>query len=255
MINRLWTGEVSLGWAFWGIGFGGVSFPLAVFLFWWMYINQGSSFFFANLLFIVVGVIPTVIVWRSASQGVSTFWKKAAKWAIFFSVVSGFFILVLAPIGFIVNKFAKTLTPEFYENTTRLIATAPQYFWEHTGLDIPEGAKVAHVVYYRRPGVDYEFGHHVILDASNVNLREWIETARPFGKKLEITKPDRGLEWNAEGLKCNDANRPEAEITMPICGLSEAPIWHIKHRLRLDHVVTLTVLEDHNLIWLYETSW
>jgi hypothetical protein len=88
-----------------------------------------------------------------------------------------------------------------------------------------------------------------------VNLRNWIETARPFGEKLKITKPDRSLEWNAEGLNCNDVNRSEAKFTMPICGLSGAPIWHIKHRLRLDRVVTLTVLEDHNLIWLYETSW
>ena len=255
MINRIWNGEVGLGWAFWGIGLGGFAFPLGVLLFWWMLLGEGASFSFANLLFIVLGLIPTVVVWRTASRGAPNFWKNAAKGVIFFSVLSGFFIMVLAPIGIFVHNIGKALTPEFYENTSLLTDNAPAFFRRHTGIEIPEGAKVAHAVYYRRPVMDYEFGLHVILDASKLNLREWIKTARPFGEKLKITKPDRGLEWNAEGLKCNDVNRSEAKFTMPICDLSEAPIWHIKHRLRLDRVVTLTVLEDHNLIWLYETSW
>ncbi len=255
MINRIWNGEVGLGWAFWGIGLGGFALPLGVLLFWWMLLGEGASFSFANLLFIILGFIPTVVVWRTASRGALNFWKKAAKGVIFFSVLSGFFIMVLAPIGIFVHNIGKALTPEFYENTSLLTDNAPAFFKKHTGIEIPEGAKVAHAVYYRRPVMDYEFGLHVILDASNGNLREWIKTALPFGEKLTITKPDRGLEWNAEGLKCNDVKRSEAKFTMPICGLSEAPIRHFKHRLRLDRVVTLTVLEDHNLIWLYETSW
>ena len=165
MSNRIWNGEVGLGWAFWGIGLGGFALPLGVLLFWWMLLGEGASFSFANLLFIILGLIPTVVVWRSASRGVPNFWKNAAKGVIFFSVLSGFFIMVLAPIGIFVHNIGKALTPEFYENTSLLTDNAPAFFKKHTGIEIPEGAKVAHAVYYRRPVMDYEFGLHVILDA------------------------------------------------------------------------------------------
>ncbi len=63
MINRIWNGEVGLGWAFWGVGLGGFALPLGVLLFWWMLLGEGSSFSFANLVFIILGFIPTVVVY------------------------------------------------------------------------------------------------------------------------------------------------------------------------------------------------
>ncbi|MDP6417014.1 MAG: hypothetical protein QGG54_18560, partial [Gammaproteobacteria bacterium] len=67
----------------------------------------------------------------------------------------------------------------------------------------------------------------------------------------------RDLEWNADGLKCDDTDRAERKFTQPICDLIAAPrtAWQIEKRLDLDHMVTLTVIESHKLIWLYETSW
>jgi len=84
-----------------------------------------------------------------------------------------------------------------------------------------------------------------------------MDTALPFGEPIKRSKPDPGLEWNSEGLKCDEPERPESRITLPICNAvkSGATAWHIKKRIDLDHVVTLTIFPKEKLIWFYETSW
>ena len=58
------------------------------------------------------------------------------------------------------------------------------------------------------------------------------------------------------GLKCNDLARPEGKFIGPVCRLGRgSEVWQAERRLRLDRVVTLTVLEEDSLIWLLETSW
>ena len=262
MLKRIWRGEMGLGWAFWGIGFGGLTFPLAALFFWVMLLPFSAlSFGVANLIFICFGVIPTIIVWKSASRTVSKVWGDLAKIYIVISITFG---LIVAPVGLIGMEITQRLTPEFYENTPDLQLQASELFRNHItrktktiGIDMPEGSKLAHVAYYREGVMDYEFGFHVILNTKDMDLGKWISSAKPFGSNLELMTPKRDLEWNAEGLKCAELDRPEGEYTQPVCNLVNSPrkVWQAEKRLRLDRLVTLTVLEDHNLIWLYETSW
>ena len=260
MLERIWRGEISLVWAFWGFGLGGLTFPLAALLFWVMFLPftlgaqfSEPSFWFANLIFIFLGVIPTTVVWRSASRTISKVWGDMAKVYIFLSISVG---LVLSPVVLIGMDIKHRLTPEFYENTPEFRSVAPGFFRKHTGIDIPEGARLAHVAYRRHGTMDYEFSYHVILDAGGMDLEKWISTAEPLGSNLQKIKPEQDLEWNSGGLTCDDLARPEGKFTGPICRLGRgSEVWQAEKRLRLDRVVTLTVLEEDNLIWLLETSW
>ena len=282
MLKRIWRGEISLGWAFWGVGLGGL-FPLFALLFvvagvgaigamvsgikalplpvrffgLQFFDGSGVMFSVAGLAFIGGFTVPAIVIWRSASRSSSKLWRRIAK----SYVVAGALSLVLLPpaafTALFIAYFDSATTPEFYENTTKLQTEAAEFFKEHTGLDMPEGSKLAHVAYFREGTMDYEFGYHLILDAKDMDLKKWIAEARPFGSILVKTTPELDLEWNADGLKCDDTDRPEGKFTGPICDLAAKPrpAWQVEKRLRLDRMVTLTVIEDHNLIWLYETSW
>ena len=284
MFRRIWRGEISLGWAFWSVGLGGL-FPLFAVLFAIVGVlaigGTVSSIkavplpirffgfqFFQDLAFMLklaaVGLtlvclftVPATVVWRSASRSSSKLWRRLAKSYVVLGALS---FPLLPPVAFLTMfwlYFSDRITPEFYENTPQLLGEAEGFFKKHTGLDIPEGTRLAHVVYSRKPVMDYEATQHVILDASGMDLQKWIASARPFGSGLAQTTPERDLEWNADGLKCEDTDRPEGKFTKPICDLVAVPrtTWQIEKRLGVDHMVTLTVLEDHNLIWLLEANW
>lgn len=218
------------------------------------YLFPVPSFWFANLIFIFLGVVPTIIVWRSASRTIWKVWGELAKLYIVISITFGMFV---SPVALIGMNFNHRLTPEFYENTANLSWEASSFFKKHTGLDIPEGAKLVHVAYKRSPVMDYEANHHVILDASGMDLQKWISTAKPFGSNLQKIRPRRDLEWNADGLKCEERSNkePKAENIIPICRIFGREVWQVEKRLRLDWMVTLTVLEEEKLIWLLEANW
>ena len=178
--------------------------------------------------------------------------------------------VIIAPIVYVYQDITWKLTPEFYENTAELRQEAPSFFKKHTGLDIPVGAKLVHVAYNRDAVLDYEANHHVILDASGMDLKKWISTAKPFGKNLRMKSPFSTLGWTSYGLKCeerikkeaeskitpNFPKKPVSEYVMPICRLmvSGREVWQVVKRLRLDRLVTLVVLEDEKLIWLQEIN-
>ena len=279
-LNQIWRGEISLAWAYWGVGLLGL-YP--VFAFFSGLLNFGwtaagfkafplpfrmfslQTFGTPSLATLLVGlvvfniflVVPSKVIWRSANRSSTKFWRRSAKGHV---VVSCIFVILGPPIAFFVIAglyIQSALTPEFRENTPTLIAEAPALFIHHTNISIPKGAVIAHTVYYRLPVMDYEFGNHIILDASKINLKGWMDTALPFGEPIKRSKPDPGLEWNSEGLKCDEPERPESRITLPICNAvkSGATAWHIKKRIDLDHVVTLTIFPKEKLIWFYETSW
>jgi len=69
--------------------------------------------------------------------------------------------------------------------------------------------------------MDYEASHHIILDASGMDLKKCISSAKPFGLNLQKIKPERDLERNADGLKCEERSKkePKAEYIIPICRL------------------------------------
>ena len=272
MLKRIWRGEISLGWAFWGVGLGGLLFALLIGVAGagaivamvggtkappapvWFF---GVMFSVAGLAFIGGFTVPAIVIWRSASRSSSKLWRRIAKSYVVAGALS---LVLLPPVAFMalfIAYFDSATTPEFYENTTKLQTEAAEFFKEHTGLDMPEGSKLAHVAYFRRGTMDYEFSHHLILDAKDMDLKKWIAETIPFGSILVKTTPELDLEWNADGLKCDDTDRPEGQFTGPICDLAAKPrpVWQVEKRLRLDRMVTLTVIEDHNLIWLYEASW
>lgn len=277
IIKRIWIGDISLGWAFWGVGLGGLLFPFIAILstmvgfvsisiliqnikavplpmrFFALEFAGGSWIFFlcAGISLVFIFLIPAVVIWRSASNSISKLWRRLAKGYVVISGIASF--VVVPPMFFLlmfIEHMDRALTPEFYENTAELNAEAPALFKNHTGIEIPEGAKIIHTAYFRRPVMDYEFGSHIVIDASAIDLRSWLETTHPFGVSIAKQVPERGLEWDSEGLICT----PRFEA---ICKFVASPrsIWHHKKRLDIDHVVTLTVMEKEKLIWLYETSW
>jgi hypothetical protein len=103
----------------------------------------------------------------------------------------------------------------------------------------------------------YEATHQLILDAKDIDLRGWIETARPFGSAFARVVPKPSLEWRSDGLGCSEWQRPEWSTVGPICELVGNPreIWHLEKRLYLDRVVTLAIFENEKLIWLSEANW
>ena len=268
MLKRIWRGEISLGWAFWGVGLGGLLFALLIGVAGagaivamvggtkappapvWFF---GVMFSVAGLAFIGGLTVPAIVIWRSASRSSPKLWRRIAK----SYVVAGALSLVLLPPMAFMAPFISRATPEFYENTTKLQNEAPEFFREHTGLGIPEGSKLAHVSFYRYATLNYEFGHHLILDAKDMDLKKWIAEARPFGSILVKTTPELDFEWNPNGLKCDSPDRSGRKFTEPICDLvaKPKPVWQVEKRIDTDHVVTLTVLEKEKLIWLYDTSW
>lgn len=273
MLKRIWRGEIGLGWAYWGVGLGGlypiiaiiISFvifmlfasttkflPLPMRMFAWQYSPNPSlatalSFVSAMALLI----IPSIVIWRSANRSVSKLWRRAAKGAVVFNGVS---IVLAPPLLFFALFFSymqHVLNAPHYENTTELFSEAPSLFKSLTGIDIPKGAKVVHVAYKKQPVMDYEFSKHIIIDATNIDLDAWLKKSRPFGVQLSRSVPKRNLEWNTEGLTCSKLTAKS------VCSFVKNPKTtpSIQKRLRLDHVVTLTILEEEKLIWLLDTQW
>ena len=269
IINKIWQGDIHLAWAFWGVGLCGLAIPVGLIFFWPVILNLmfGAHLLRdASLLFFLFCVFPSVVIWRSASKTSSELWGLLTKAYMVITILVG---VIIAPIVYVYQDITWKLTPEFYENTANLSRRAPSFFKKHTGLDIPVGAKLAHVAYKRFPVLnDYEANHHVILDASGMDLKKWISTAKPFGKNLRMKSPFSTLGWTSYGLKCeerikkeaeskitpNFPKKPVSEYVMPICRLmvSGREVWQVVKRLRVDRLVTLVVLEDEKLIWLQE---
>jgi hypothetical protein len=219
IINKIWQGDIHLAWAFWGVGLCGLAIPVGLIFFWPVILNLmfGAHLLRdASLLFFLFCVFPSVVIWRSASRTSSELWGLLTKAYMVITILVG---VIIAPIVYVYQDITWKLTPEFYENTAELRQEAPSFFKKHTGLDIPVGAKLVHVAYNRDPVIDYEANHHVILDASGMDLKKWISTAKPFGKNLRKIRPRRDLEWNADGLKCEERSNkePKAENIIPIC--------------------------------------
>ena len=105
MLKRIWRGEIGLGWAFWGVGLGGL-FPLFAVLFGIVgFLAIGGTVssiktlplpvrffglqFFDNISWptlTVAGValicaftVPALVIWRSASRNSSNLWRRLAK--------------------------------------------------------------------------------------------------------------------------------------------------------------------------------
>lgn len=277
LFRRIWQGDINLGLAFWGLGLGGLLFPIiAIFTsmvgfvsisiliqeikavplpmrFFGLGFAGGPWVLYmcAGIVLIFTFMVPARIIWRAASKSPSKLWRRLAKaYVVVFGLGS---FVVAPPVVFFLMFFAhldRVLTPEFSENTGKLNTEAPALFRKLTGIEIPKGAQIIHTAYFRRPVMDYEFGNHIVIDASGMDLSSWIKNAHPFGIPLLTQIPEYGLEWSNEGLYCT--LKFEA-----ICKLVTKPfsVLHHKKRLDLDHVVTLTVLEKEKLIWLYETSW
>lgn len=279
MLKRIWRGEISLGWAFWGIGLGG-SFILFAVLSGFVGIaavgvivkdikglglpirilggqaTLGYGFLSIIIFLALVSAfaVPAIVIWRSATRNSSKLWRRLAKSYVVFG---GSTALLAPPIGFVILSLSyieDALTPEFYENTTELKADAPGFFKDHTGLDTPNGATIAHVVFERPAVMDYEATHQLILDAKEIDLKAWIKMVRPFGLEFVRTVPKPSLEWRSDGLRCSDRQR---SLTGQVCDLVAHPreVWHLTKRLRSDRVVTLIVLEEQKLIWLSEANW
>ena len=270
IINKIWQGNIHLAWAFWGVGLCGLAIPVGLIFFWPVILNLmfGAHLLRdASLLFFLFCVFPSIVIWRSASKTSSELWGLLTKAYMVITILVG---VIIAPIVYVYQDITWKLTPEFYENTAELRQEAPSFFKKHTGLDIPVGAKLVHVAYNRDPVMDYEANHHVILDASGMDLKKWISTAKPFGKNLRMKSPFSTLGWTSYGLKCeerikkeaeskitpNFPKKPVSEYVMPICRLmvSGREVWQVVKRLRVDRLVTLVVLEDEKLIWLQEIN-
>jgi hypothetical protein len=274
LLIRAWRGEIGLGWAFWGVGLMG-TYPVFAVIFGIIggltiggitgLIEVGllgesrlTSFLHIRLVSTVTLVatfymIPSTVIWRSAEKSPS---KKLANLAQYYTGF-GVFLPLIVFGGILAVDFRDRITPEFYENTPAFKNQAAENFKRLTTLDMPVGSQLAHTAYFRAGTLDYEFNFHIILDATNMDLKQWIETARPFDLKLIQTTPVADLEWSSNGLICDDLERPEAKYTKPICELVSNPraVWHAAKRIKMDRVVTLTILEDPKLIWLSEASW
>ena len=273
MIRRIWRGQIGLAWAFWGVGVLGL-YPLIALII--GTVSLGSiaasakfvplpirlvvlSFFgstpvqsLAIVLALSALIVPTVVIWRSAKRSSSKPKRFLAKSYVIAAAILAVAAPPIAVLGFAAIIINERLTPEHEEDTPELLAEAPAKFLELTGVEFPSRGRVAHAVYYRYPVLDYEFGSHIVVDASDLDVREWVRASRPFGVQLETVLPeDHGLEFNATGLDCT---LPKLDT---ICNFvtTPTPTWHYKKRLDLDHVVSITVFEEAKVIWLYETSW
>ena len=271
MIGRIWRGEIGLAWAFWGVGLLGLyplialllgsvslgwlatvakSLPITIRFALLPFFGSGGFKALATGAALLVLIVPTVVIWRSAKRSSSRASRVIAKTYVIFAALAaltGVMLFVLAML-----LFTAFIEPEHQADTSELLSKAPARFVELTGVELPKGARVVHAVYYRHGTMDYEFGSHIVVDASNLNIREWARTSRPFGIRLKPTLPEnQSLEFNAEGLDCGLSK------LKAICRYVETPTrtWHYKKRLRMDRVVSITVLEKANIIWLYETSW
>ena len=240
MIRRIWRGQIGLAWAFWGVGMLGLYPLIAVLLFF------GSTP--VKSLAIVVAIVPTIVIWRSANRSSSRVKRFIAK----SYVIAAPFVIQFVVLAALLILMQGSLVPEHEEDTPELLAEAPAKFLELTGIEFPKRGRLAHAVYYRNGTLDYEFGSHIVVDVSDLDIREWVRVSRPFGIQLETTLPeDQELEFNATGLNCT---LPKLET---ICSYVAAPTptWHYQKRLALDRVVSITVFEAAKVIWLYETSW
>jgi len=273
MIGRIWRGEIGLAWAFWGVGLLGLyplialllgsvslgwlatvakSLPITIRFALLPFFGSGGFKALATGAALLVLIVPTVVIWRSAKRSSSRASRVIAKTYVIFAALAALtgppvMLFVLAML-----LFTAAIEPEHQADTPELLSKAPARFVELTGVELPKGARVVHAVYYRHGTMDYEFGSHIVVDASNLNIREWARTSRPFGIRLKPTLPEnQSLEFNAEGLDCGLSK------LKAICRYVETPTrtWHYKKRLRMDRVVSITVLEKANIIWLYETSW
>jgi hypothetical protein len=242
----LLLGSVSLGW----LATVAKSLPITIRFALLPFFGSGGFKALATGAALLVLIVPTVVIWRSAKRSSSRASRVIAKTYVIFAALAaltGVMLFVLAML-----LFTASIEPEHQADTPELLSKAPARFVELTGVELPKGARVVHAVYYRHGTMDYEFGSHIVVDASNLNIREWARTSRPFGIRLKPTLPEnQSLEFNAEGLDCGLSK------LKAICRYVETPTrtWHYKKRLRMDRVVSITVLEKANIIWLYETSW
>jgi hypothetical protein len=282
MLKRIWCGEITVGWAFWGVGLGGLFPVFAIILGFWgtfvltallssttsvpSYIRAALSaglstqslymFWFPFLLGAIL-IFQTVSIWRSSSRHSSKLWRGTTKGIV---MLSWLFVFTIPPVT-IVSFLLWAFTPERYVDTSDFKEQAPAFFEELTNLPYPEGVTIAQVSWYR---IVEEFGHHLVLDASNINLDEWLRTSKPFGKPMERITPERSIELNADGLTCNEpdtkvdpSNGPNHPLVIVSCELMTNPreIWMAQHRHRSDWMRTIIVDEKYEMIWLQETEW
>ena len=281
ILNRTWKGEISLAQAYWGIGLLGL-FPLVALIagFSGSFVlsmalsniqvfptsirlalaagwSTGNVVFSVAFLSLGVFVFQTVVIWRSAKQSPSKLWRKSAQGA----VVSSWLAMLIAPPALVVAFLVWAFTPESYVDTDGLKDGAPEFFHELTGMEYPEGVTVAQVSWFR---IVEEFSHHLVLDATHIDLNKWIETARPFGKPLQRGIPKKSLELNAYALTCGShdtrvdpADKPNHRLVNIACKLMSSPreVWIVQNRHRSDWMRTLIVDEKARMIWLHETEW
>ena len=271
MLKRIWTGNINLAWAFWGIGLLG-TYPLfALVIGVILFGALGSNSHILPLPFRVMSLhlfggsplpqlfgigffalfIPSIVIWRTANNTISKLWRRAAKSYVVLALTLTFIGPPTILFMIFISYMETALTPEHLIDTPQLTSEAPKFFRKHTGISIPADTNIAHVVYQKYPVMDYEFDHHVIINAEMIDLEEWVNTARPFGNKLVRQIPKTGFEWSTEGLDCN------IRVTESICNLVKNPreVLHLRHQIDLNNIVTLTIIEEDKLIWLHETQW
>ena len=147
--------------------------------------------------------------------------------------------------------------PEHHVDTAELEEHAPAIFLLTTDVPYPENAIIARVA-WADAGPDAPV-LHLILDASRMDLGDWIKTVRPFGIPLERVTPERSIEWNAIGLDCGEdgteidrAEKPTHQLVNLACEFMANPheVWTAQKRDHMDRMRTIIVDEDAKMIWL-----
>lgn len=257
---RAWSGEISLSLAFWGIGLLGLFPLLGASLGLIAFIALRTMSLPVVILSLTVGLAFTyqsVSIWRSARHSQNIFGKYAARTVVFASWAA---VFLVPPALLLVFAFA-FLTPEHYVNADYLREGAPNYFTSTTGLALPHDARIAQVAWYR---IGEEFGHQLVLDASGLDLENWRDQSRPFGKEFSWAEPEASIEFDATGLVCEVdqdedfvVSEDDSKFVKAACELVESPkpVWMAQNRVRMDWMQTLIVDEESQIIWLQETEW
>jgi hypothetical protein len=169
-------------------------------------------------------------------------------WGLFliFSVlVVGLF---LSSVGF---------RPEHYHDTEELREQAPAIFRRTTDVPYPENATIDYVM-WSDAGPDPSV-LHLILDASRMDLGDWIKKVRPFGIPLERVTPELPIEGSDISFLCgeNDPKIDRAEesihqLVYMACQFIANPheVWMAQGRDHMDRMRTVIVDEDAKMIWL-----
>ena len=212
------------------------------------------------ILALTVGLVftyQTVSIWQSTRHSQTNFGKYAARTAVFASWAAVFLFPPVLLLALAIAFF----TPEHYVNTDDLREGAPSYFLKTTGLALPQDVRIAEVAWYR---IGEEFGYQLVLDASGLDLENWRDQARPFGKELSWAEPEESIEFDATGLVCDfeqdedfAVSEDDRKFVKAACELVESPkpVWMVQNRVRIDWMQTLIVDEKSRIIWLQETEW